>query len=87
MDNVQKRREDDTWQTPVDLKGSDSLSSARGMTIPALSLAYEAQASVKLWRLEGAERLLHARRRTWSRNKSKLARPNMSRFCSFKQLT
>ncbi len=60
MGDIQKRLEDGTWETPVDLRSQRQFIHVAGMTIPVLSLAYEAQAYLKLGRLERAEMLREA---------------------------
>jgi hypothetical protein len=60
MGDIQKRIEDGAWETPVDLRSQRQFIHVDGMTIPVLSLAYEAQAYLKLGRLERAEMLREA---------------------------
>ncbi len=60
MGDIQKRLEDGIWETPIDLRSQRQFIHVDGMTIPVLSLAYEAQAYLKLGRLERAEMLREA---------------------------
>ena len=60
MGDIQKRLEDNTWELPVDLRSQRQFVHVDGMDIPVLSLAYEAQAYLKLGRLERAEVLREA---------------------------
>lgn len=60
MGDVQKRLKDGTWEAPVDLRSHRRVVHIEGMDIPVLSLAYEAQAYLKLGRLERAEMLREA---------------------------
>ena len=60
MGDVQKRLEDGTWEAPVDLRSHRQVVPIEGIDIPVLSLAYEAQAYLKLGRLERAEMLREA---------------------------
>jgi len=64
MGDVQKRLKDGTWEAPVDLRSHRQVVHIEGMDIPMLSLAYEAQAYLKLGRLERAEMLREAASRT-----------------------
>jgi hypothetical protein len=75
MGDVQKRLKDGTWEAPVDLRSHRQVVHIEGMDIPMLSLAYEAQAYLKLGRLDGlrcSERQPHAGRRTRSLNPVKI---------------
>ncbi len=64
MGDVQKRLKDGTWEAPVDLRSHRQVVHIEGMDIPMPSLAYEAQAYLKLGRLERAEMLREAASRT-----------------------
>jgi hypothetical protein len=64
MGDVQKRLEDGMWETPVDLKSHRQFIHVEGMDIPVLALTYEAQAYLKLGRLERAAMLQEAASRT-----------------------
>jgi hypothetical protein len=55
MGDIQKRLEDGTWETPVNLRSHRQIVACDGMDIPVLSLEYEADAYRKLGRLERAE--------------------------------
>lgn len=57
MGAVQKRRQDGTWEPPVDIRNHRKFVTLNGMQIPVLSLRYEAQAYERLGRMERAERL------------------------------
>jgi hypothetical protein len=58
MGDLQKRREDGTWEPAVDLEKQKRFIHVEGLDIPVLSLAYEAEAYRKLGRHERAG-LLH----------------------------
>ncbi len=60
MGDIEKWLENGTWQTPIDLRSQRQFIHVDGMTIPVLSLAYQAQAYLKLGRLERAEMLREA---------------------------
>lgn len=60
MGDIQKRREDGTWEIPVDLKSHRRFVHVESMEIPVLALAYEAQAYRKLGRLERGAMLQEA---------------------------
>ena len=64
MGDIQKRLEDGTWEASVDLKSHRQFVHVEGMDIPVLALAYEAQAYLKLGRLERAAMLQEAASRT-----------------------
>lgn len=54
MGAVQKRREDGTWEPPVDITAHREVVDFRGGRLPVLSLAYEARAYERLGRTERA---------------------------------
>jgi len=60
MGDIQKQLEDGSWESPVDLRSQRQFVHVDDMEIPVLSLAYEAQAYMKLGRLERAEMLREA---------------------------
>ncbi len=60
MGGLQKRREDGTWELPVDLERYKRFLHVDGLDIPVLALAYEAEAYRKLGRRERAELLQQA---------------------------
>ncbi len=60
MGDLQKRLEDGTWETPLELSSQRQFVEREGREIPVLALAYEAQAYLKLGRLERAEMLREA---------------------------
>ena len=60
MGDIQKRREDGSWEKPVDLEPYKQFVEFRGMTIPVLALEYEYEAYMKLGRFEKAEVLKEA---------------------------
>lgn len=64
MGDIQKRLEDSTWETPMDLKSHRQFVHVEDMEIPVLALAYEAQAYLKLGRLERVAMLQEAASRT-----------------------
>jgi len=57
MGDIQKRLEDGSWENPVDLKHHKKVVEIEGMQIPVLSLEYEYQAYMNLYRIEKAEML------------------------------
>ncbi len=57
MGNIQKRVEDGSWESPVDLKNHKRVIEVERMQIPVLSLEYEYQAYLKLGRIKKAEML------------------------------
>ncbi len=57
MGDIQKRLEDGTWERPVDLRSQRKFVHVDDMEIPVLSLEYEAEAYMKMGRLERAEML------------------------------
>jgi hypothetical protein len=57
MGDIQKRLEDGSWESPVDLNSHKRFVHFEGMQVPVLSLEYEAQAYQKMGRLERAEML------------------------------
>lgn len=54
MGAVQKRREDGTWEPPVDITAHREVVDVRGCRLPVLSLAYEARAYERLGRTDRA---------------------------------
>jgi hypothetical protein len=60
MGDIQKRLEDGSWESPVDLNSHRRFVNFEGMQVPVLSLEYEAQAYQKMGRLERAEMLRRA---------------------------
>lgn len=54
MGAVQKRRPDGTWEPPVDVADHRTVVDAGGVSVPALSLRYEANAYERLGRSERA---------------------------------
>lgn len=57
MGNVQKRREDQTWEEPVQVEQWRRWVKVDGMQVPVLSLEYEYQAYLRLGRKEKARML------------------------------
>jgi len=57
MGDIQKKIEDGTWETSVDLKQQKRFGDVEGMHVPVLSLEYEYHAYLKLGRTETAEKL------------------------------
>jgi hypothetical protein len=60
MGDIEKWLENGTWEIPIDLRSQGQFIHVDGMIIPRLSLADEAQAYLKLGRLERAELLREA---------------------------
>ena len=60
MGDIEKWLENGTWETPIDLRSQRQFIHVDGMTIPVLSLAYEALAYLKSGRLERAAMLHEA---------------------------
>jgi len=65
MGDIQKRREDSTWESPVNLTQHKKLIKIGEMMLPVFSLEYECQAYFKMGRIEKAEML-----REWLQVKS-----------------
>jgi hypothetical protein len=57
MGDVQKRREDGSWEDPVDLARRKRVVQVEGLDVPVLSLEYEYQAYLKLGRMDKARML------------------------------
>jgi hypothetical protein len=57
MGDIQKRREDSTWESPVDLQRHKRNVEVEGMSVPVLSLEYEREAYLRLGRTDRAEML------------------------------
>ena len=57
MGDIQKRLDNGTWESPVDLKQHRKIVEIEGMQVPVLSLAYEYQAYMKLGRIDKAKML------------------------------
>jgi hypothetical protein len=57
MGDIEKRLEDGTWESPVDIRRYRTFIEIEGMHIPVLSLEYEYEAYLKLGRKERAAML------------------------------
>ena len=57
MGDIQKRNSDGSWEPPVDLALHRQVITVGEMAVPVLSLAYEAEAYLKLGRIERANQL------------------------------
>lgn len=57
MGDVQKRRADGSWESPVDVESHREMIEWEGFEVPVLSLSYEAAAYERLGRTERAELL------------------------------
>ena len=54
MGDIQHRRDDGTWDAPVDLRRYRQWVDTAGMQLPVLSLEYEYQAYLRMGRRERA---------------------------------
>lgn len=57
MGDIQKRRDDGSWEAPVDLNRHKRLVEVEGMSVPVLSLEYEYGAYRRLGRMDKAAML------------------------------